>query len=167
VKNPQSCTILIKGPNDHTIAQMKDAVRDGLRAVDNTYNDGCAVPGAGSFEIAAAEHLSTFKKTVKGKARLGVEIFEQALLIVPKTLAENSGLDVMEVLLQAQAEHNESKALVGLDLSAGECISPSMEGIFDNYCVKRQMLNLTPVLAQQLLLVDEVIRAGRQMGKGG
>lgn len=42
-----------------------------------------------------------------------------------------------------------------------------MEGIFDNYCVKRQMLNLTPILAQQLLLVDEVIRAGRQMGRSG
>lgn len=167
VKNPSSCTILIKGPNEHTIAQMKDAVRDGLRAVANTYNDGCAVPGAGAFEIAAAEHLSNYKKTVKGKARLGVETVEQALLIVPKTLAENSGLDVMYCILKLQAEHCETKAAIGLDLTTGECISPSMEGVFDNYCVKRQMLNLTPVLAQQLLLVDEVIRAGRQMGKSG
>jgi len=167
VKNPQSCTILIKGPNDHTIAQMKDAVRDGLRSVANTYNDNCAIPGAGAFEVAAAEHLSTYKKTVKGKARLGVEIVEQALLIIPKTLAENSGLDVMECILRLQSEYNDTKAPVGLDLSTGDCISPSMEGIWDNYCVKRQMLNLTPVLAQQLLLVDEVIRAGRQMGKSG
>jgi T-complex protein 1 subunit zeta len=166
VKHPMSCTILCKGPNDHTIAQMKDAVRDGLRAVANTHQDGCAIPGAGAFEIAAAEHLSVYKKTVKGKARLGVEIFEQALLIVPKTLAENSGLDVMDCILKLQAEHCETKALVGLDLTTGEAMSPAMEGIFDNYCVKKQMLNLTPVLAQQLLLVDEVIRAGRQMGKG-
>lgn len=167
VKNPSSCTILIKGPNEHTIAQMKDAVRDGLRAVSNTYNDGCCIAGAGAFEIAAAEHLSNYKKTVKGKARLGVETVEQALLIVPKTLAENSGLDVMDCILKLQSEHCESKAAVGLDVTTGDCISPSMEGIFDNYCVKKQMLNLTPVLAQQLLLVDEVIRAGRQMGKGG
>jgi len=167
VKNPMSCTILIKGPNDHTIAQMKDAVRDGLRAVSNTIQDGCAMPGAGAFEVAASEHLSNYKKTVKGKARLGVEVFEQSLLIVPKTLAENSGLDVMDCILRLQAEHCETKSAIGLDVTTGEPISPAMEGIFDNYCVKRQMLNLTPVLAQQLLLVDEVIRAGRQMGKGG
>merc|ERR1711998_773248 len=143
--NPKSVTLLVKGPNDHTIAQIKDAVRDGLRAAANTLTDRCVVPGAGAFEIAAAEHLDTFKRTIKGKARLGVEIFAQALMVVPKTLAE-------------------SKSPVGIDVLTGEPCSPVMEGIYDNYCVKKQMLNLTPVLAQQLLLVDEVIRAGRQMG---
>merc|ERR1711966_113405 len=54
-KNPKSVTILIKGPNDHTIAQIKDAVRDGLRSAANTLTDRCVVPGAGAFEIAAAE----------------------------------------------------------------------------------------------------------------
>ena len=49
VKNPRSCTILIKGPNEHTIAMIKDAVRDGLRAVKNVYDDKAVVPGAGSF----------------------------------------------------------------------------------------------------------------------
>jgi len=166
VKNPKSVTILIKGPNDHTIAQLKDAVRDGLRATVNVLNDGFVIPGAGAFEIAAAENLDNFKKTVKGKARLGVEVFQQALMIVPKTLTENSGLDVMDCILRAQAEHAESKQPIGIDVLTGEPCSPGMEGIFDNYCVKKQLLNLTPVLAQQLLLVDEVIRAGRQMGKG-
>jgi len=163
-KNPKSVTILIKGPNDHTIAQIKDAVRDGLRSAANTLTDRCVVPGAGAFEIAAAEHLDTFKRTIKGKARLGVEIFAQALMVVPKTLTENSGLDVMDCILRAQGAHAESKTPVGIDVLTGEPCSPTMEGIYDNYCVKKQMLNLTPVLAQQLLLVDEVIRAGRQMG---
>jgi T-complex protein 1 subunit zeta len=57
VENPFSCTILIKGPNDYSIAQTKDAIRDGLRAVANTIEDKCVLPGAGSFEIAAWEHL--------------------------------------------------------------------------------------------------------------
>jgi len=57
VKNPRSCTILIKGPNEHTIAMIKDAIRDGLRAVKNVYDDKSIVPGAGSFEIAAYCHL--------------------------------------------------------------------------------------------------------------
>jgi T-complex protein 1 subunit zeta len=68
VRNPRSCTILIKGQNDHTIAQMKDAVRDGLRAVYNTLQDGKLVPGGGAFEVAAAHHLRTqAKKAVTGK----------------------------------------------------------------------------------------------------
>ena len=57
VENPFSCTILIKGPNDYSIAQTKDAIRDGLRSIKNTIDDKAVVPGAGSFEIAAAEHL--------------------------------------------------------------------------------------------------------------
>lgn len=57
VANPLSCTILIKGPNEHTIAMVKDAIRDGLRAVKNTYDDKCLVPGGGAFEIAAYVHL--------------------------------------------------------------------------------------------------------------
>lgn len=52
VQNPTSCTILIKGPADHTLAQVKDAIRDGLRAVKNTLDDGATVLGAGAFEVS-------------------------------------------------------------------------------------------------------------------
>jgi T-complex protein 1 subunit zeta len=167
VANPQSCTILIKGPNDHEIAQMKDAVRDGLRAVRNALVDGCLVPGAGSFEIACREKLMAYAKTVSGKTRLGVEVFAEALLVIPKTLAENSGFDVQETILRLQEEFEASgkKDPVGLDIYSGEPISPEIEGIYDNFIVKRQMMMLAPILAEQLLLVDEVIRAGRQMGR--
>ena len=167
VSNPQSCTILIKGPNDHEIAQLKDAVRDGLRAVRNAITDECLVPGAGSFEIACREQVASFAKTVSGKTRLGVEVFADALLVIPKTLAENSGLDVQETIIKLQEAFQASNgAPVGLELFSGEPISPEIEGIFDNYIVKRQMLTLAPILAEQLLLVDEVIRAGKQMGRG-
>jgi T-complex protein 1 subunit zeta len=167
VKNPQSCTILIKGPNDHEIAQLKDAVRDGLRSVRNAIVDRALVPGAGAFEIAARDRLMKFAKTVSGKTRLGVEVFAEALLVIPKVLAENSGLDVQETLLKLEEEFlaTGAKEPVGLELFSGEAMSPEVEGVYDNYIVKRQMLMLAPVLAEQLLLVDEVIRAGRQMGK--
>ncbi|QHO12775.1 T-complex protein 1 subunit zeta [Arachis hypogaea] len=67
VKNPSSCTILIKSPNDHTIAQIKDAVRDGLRAVKNTIEDESVVLGAGAFEVAARQYLiNEVKKIVQG-----------------------------------------------------------------------------------------------------
>ena len=179
VKNPQSCTILIKGPNDHAIAQFKDACRDGLRGVTNAILDGCVIEGAGSFELAASHHLMEgLRKKTSGKAKLGVQVFAEALLVVPKTLAENSGFDAQDCLLKLQEEFektnsgglwgkivggSESPVAVGLDLVSGEAMSPAVEGVFDNYIVKKQMLSLAPVLAEQLLLVDEVIRAGRQM----
>ncbi|XP_011097194.1 T-complex protein 1 subunit zeta 1 [Sesamum indicum] len=165
VKNPHSCTILIKGPNDHTIAQIKDAVRDGLRAVKNTIEDEAVVLGAGSFEVAARQYLvNEVKKSVQGRAQLGVEAFADALLVVPKILAENSGLDTQDVIIELAGEHDKGN-VVGLNLHTGEPIDPQMEGIFDNYSVKRQIINSGPVIASQLLLVDEVIRAGRNMRK--
>lgn len=95
VANPTSCTILVKGPNDYSIAQSKEAIRDGLRAVKNTLDDQCVVPGAGAFEIAAAENLRAYaKEHVSGKVKLGVYVFANALEIIPRTLAENSGFDI-------------------------------------------------------------------------
>ena len=100
VKNPLSVTILIKGPNDYSIAQTRDAIRDGLRAVQNAVLDGSVVPGAGAFEVAAADHLAEYRKTVKGKAKYGVDAFADAMLVVPRTLASNSGHDPQEVCIK-------------------------------------------------------------------
>ena len=166
VPNTFSCTILIKGQNEHTINQLKDAVRDGLRAVTNTINDKAVIPGAGAFEIAVSVELKKEAKNIKGKARLGAEAFADAILIIPRTLAENSGLDSQEVLLELIADYEARGVPVGVNVNDGKPISPVLEGIYDNFCVKQQFLQLAPVLAQQLLLVDEVMRAGKQMGGG-
>ena len=162
----QSCTLLLQGPNTHSLNQTKDAVKDGLRALKNALEDNAVVAGAGAFEVATSWHLQqNVIPAVKGKAKLGVQAFCDALLIIPKTLAENSGFDVQDTLLKLQEEHASSKMLVGLDTKTGGAILPSDEGIWDNVRVKRQSLYLSTVLASQLLLVDEVMRAGKQMGK--
>jgi T-complex protein 1 subunit zeta len=83
---------------------------------------------------------------------------------VPKTLAENAGLDTQDVIISLTSEHDKGN-IVGLDLQDGEPVDPQLAGIFDNYSVKRQLINSGPVIASQLLLVDEVIRAGRNMRK--
>lgn len=164
-KNPSSCTIHVLGPNPHTIAQIKAAIRDGLRNVKNTIDDQAVVPGAGAFELALHQSLMEFKRTVSGKARTGVQAFADAVLVIPKTLADNSGFDVMDTLIKLQEERERSGAAVGLDVHSGEPMLPEQHGIFDNYIVKRQFLHLSTVLATQLLLVDEVMRAGKKMGK--
>ena len=167
VANPFSCTILIKGPNDYSIAQVKDAIRDGLRAVTNTIADKCVVAGAGAFEVGASCHLTNWMKTnVSGKARLGVQAFADALLVIPRTLAENSGLDQQDTLLKVVEAHEKTGLAYGVDTISGEAQPVSVSQIWDNYIVKRQFLNIAPVLAEQLLLVDEVMRAGKNM-RGG
>uniref|UniRef100_A0A8C9MCK0 Chaperonin containing TCP1 subunit 6B n=1 Tax=Panthera tigris altaica TaxID=74533 RepID=A0A8C9MCK0_PANTA len=158
--NPRSVTLLVKGPNKHTLTQIKDALRDGLRAIKNAIEDGCVVPGAGAVEVAIAEALVNYKHSVKGRARLGVQAFANALLIIPKVLAQNSGYDLQETLVKVQAEHSESKQPVGIDLNTGEPMLAADAGVWDNYCVKKQLLHSCTVIATNILLVDEIMRAG-------
>jgi T-complex protein 1 subunit zeta len=141
LKNPLSVTILIKGPNKHSIVQAKDAIYDGLRAIKNAIEDHSLVAGAGAFEIALYSELIKYKNEVPGKAQLGVQAFADSLLIIPKTLAFNAGFDQQEVIIKLLKEYNVSKQPVGVDLNTGEAINPVDFGIFDNYRVKRQLIN--------------------------
>lgn len=164
VKKLKSCTILVKGPNEHTITQIKDAIRDGLRTVKNTIEDKCVVCGGGAFEIAANQDLLEYMKTLSGKVKLGVEAFAKALLVIPRTLAENSGFDYQESLLNAIEATQKEKKPFGIDVETGKPLPSEVQGIFDNYCVKRNFLSIAPALTEQLLQIDEIIRAGKQMG---
>jgi len=163
VKNPLSVTILIRGPNAHTINQVKDAVRDGLRAVNNTIEDKSVIPGGGAFELAAHCDLMKYKDTLQGKLKLGVQVYADALLVIPKTLANNSGFDPHDSIIPLIDEHKNGH-IVGIDVNTGEPFDPVSEGVFDNYRVKRQQLHSSAVLSGQLLLVDEILRAGKAQG---
>jgi len=167
VTNPFSCTILIKGPNEYSISQIKDAIRDGLRAVKNVFDDGYVLPGAGAFEIGCHSFLIDYARNeVEGKTALGVHAFADALLSIPKAIAENAGQDPQQAVLTTEKRSRDNKTLMGIDISNGEALNPLLHGIIDNYCVKKTFLYLGPVLVQQLLLVDEVMRAGKQIRKG-
>lgn len=157
VKEPRSVTMLIKGerlsawgqsgadgagPNAHTMNQIQDALRDGFRSVKNAIEDHCVIPGAGAFEVACAAHLLTaLKASAKGRTKLGVQAFSEAMLVIPKTLAANGGYDVQDAIVALQQEAEDTDDPVGLDLRSGEPMNPVAEGIWDNYRVKRQMLH--------------------------
>ncbi|MCJ1319746.1 T-complex protein 1 subunit zeta [Xylographa vitiligo] len=170
VKDPKSVTLLIKGPNAHTITQITDAVRDGLRSVYNMIIDKSVVPGAGAFQIACAARLSSeaFGKGVKGKTQYGVSAFAEALLIIPKTLAANSGLDIQDSLAALQDEQADGN-IVGLDLNTGEPMDPIQAGVYDSFRVLRNCIASSTGIASNLLLCDEMLKArqmGRQQGPG-
>ena len=105
-----------------------------------------------------AEALVKYMPSVKGRAQLGVQAFADALLIIPKVLAQNSGFDLQETLVKIQAEHSESSQLVGVDLNTDEPMVAAEAGIWDNYCVKKQLLHSCTVIATNILLVDEIMR---------
>ncbi|KAF2966091.1 hypothetical protein GQX73_g7481 [Xylaria multiplex] len=167
VKDPKSVTLMIKGPNAHTITQITDAVRDGLRSVYNMIVDKSVVPGGGAFQVACASHLKSdsFRKTVKGKAKSGVDAFADALLIIPKTLAANAGHDIQDALAAVQDAHNEGE-IAGLDLVLGGPMDPTLEGVYDSFRVLRNCIASSSSIASNLLLCDEMLKA-RQMGRQG
>ena len=159
-RHPTSCTILVRGPNDHSIRQIQDAVHDGLRAVANLIEDRCIVPGAGAFELAAHLHLHQYKQQVAGRAKIGVQAFADAMLVIPKVLCANSGLDAQGTLIEL-LDVCQKGVRVGVDVETGKAMIPEKVGVWDNYRVKKQFLHLGSLIAIKLLLVDEVMRAGR------
>ncbi|VDD90764.1 unnamed protein product [Enterobius vermicularis] len=145
-KDPKSVTLLMKGPNKHTIVQIKDALHDGLRAVFNTLSDKAVVPGAGAFEIAAHCMLKKEIDCVKGRGKLGVQAYADALLVIPKTLALNAGFDAQDTIVKLVQEYQSNEG--------------KLPGIWDNVIVKKNSISSCYVIASNLLLVDEVMRAG-------
>ena len=149
--------MLIRGSDQQEIDQMKDTIRDGLRACKNAMEDNGVLVGAGTFELQCWKELNEFAKTVKGKVKIGVQVLAEALLIIPKTLIENSGYDVMEKLYELQDKINEGK-VGGVDIDSGNFIENP--NVWDGVKVKKQMIQLSTVLSSQLMLVDVVMRCG-------
>jgi len=168
--NPRSVTLLVRGPNKHTITQIKDAIKDGLMAVRNCFIDNGVIPGAGAFELAAYADLMKYKESVKGRLKLGVQCFAEALLVIPKTLATNAGFDAQETLvtlLDEEAKAREAKrGAIGVDLATGGACLPFEMGIVDNYSVKKHIITSSSTIASNLLLVDEIMKAGISTTKG-
>lgn len=107
-----------------------------------------------------------YHEGVKGKARLAIAAYAEALLIIPKVLAVNSGYDAQDVIVKLQEEARINPDPIGIDLSSGEAMNPKDAGVYDNYIVKRQIVNSCTVIASNLLLVDEIMRAGMSSLKG-
>eukprot|EP01004_Peranema_trichophorum_P002798 NODE_1829_length_1788_cov_111.735135_g1537_i1.p1 GENE.NODE_1829_length_1788_cov_111.735135_g1537_i1~~NODE_1829_length_1788_cov_111.735135_g1537_i1.p1 ORF type:complete len:546 (+),score=108.52 NODE_1829_length_1788_cov_111.735135_g1537_i1:59-1696(+) len=169
--NPKSCTILIKGPNKHTMAQVKEAVRDGLRSVRNTLEDQYVVPGAGAFEVAAQVHLDEFLEQAQGHVKIGVRAFGEALTIIPRTLSSSTGRDdAAYMLIELQEQHKSAKRkgldeCPGVDVIGGGIADALVMQVWDSYSAKRNIVNTAAEVACQLMLCDEIMKAGT--GKGG
>ncbi|KAK2090874.1 T-complex protein 1 subunit zeta [Saguinus oedipus] len=129
--------------------------------VKRAINDGCVVPGAGAIEVEVAEALIKYKTSVKGRAQVVVQAFIDALLIILKVIVQNSAFKLQERYLKFK--QNIQNQFADVDLNIDEPMLVAEIGIWDNYCVKKQLLHSCSVIATNILLVEEIMQAINRM----
>ncbi len=169
-KNPKALTILIRGSTEHVIDEIERAIKDGIGDVAVALEKGLVVAGGGAFEIEMSKRLKKFSQGIRGREQLAINAFAEAFEVIPRTLAENAGLDPIEVLTELKARHEEGKATYGLDVSTnvsivGEITDTIKKGIIEPLEIKIQATRSASEVAVMILRIDDVIASSK--GGGG
>lgn len=160
--NPKSVTLLVRGSTQHVIDELERALTDGIGVVTSAAREGRVVVGGGAVEIELARKLREFAHTSSGREQLAIEAFATAVEAIPETLAENAGLDVIEVLTQLRKRHQEGHVHDGLNLftdSIGDCAE---SGIVEPLKVKTQAISSATEVATMILRIDDVLVSNRK-----
>jgi len=119
-KNPKAVSIIIKGGTEHVVDELGRALEDALRVVGCVVEDKKVVAGGGAPEVELALRLKEYAATQGGRIQLAIDAFASALEVIPRTLAENAGLDPIDKLVDLRAAHEKGKKTYGLDVFKGE-----------------------------------------------
>ena len=167
-KDPKSVVILIRGGTDLIIDEADRAIHDALCVTRDVIEDQKIVGGGGAPEIEAAIQLRKYAQTLGGREQLAVEVFADALDIVPKTLAENAGLDQIDVLMKLRAAHQAGNKFAAIDLDTGEIVDDMMAiGVVEPTVVKIQAIKSSTEAASMILRIDDVIAGTKSAGPPG
>ncbi|MBN2109722.1 MAG: TCP-1/cpn60 chaperonin family protein [Methanosarcinaceae archaeon] len=164
-ENPKAVSILLRGGTEHVIDNIERALNDALRVVGVAIEDEKLVAGGGSPEVELALRLQEYASTLSGREQLAVKAFAEALEIVPRTLAENAGLDPIDMLMELRAHHEKGQKTAGLNVYAGEVIDMWEAGVVEPLRVKTQAVNAAAESAVMILRIDDII-ASRQGSAG-
>jgi thermosome len=156
-KNPKALTILIRGGTEHVISEIERALKDGMGVVASALKDKKILPGAGAIEIELARRLRDYAITLGGREQLAIEEFASALEFIPVTLAENAGLDPIDVLTELRARHMKGETNAGLNLLTGKIEDSILAGIIEPIRIKTQALASSTEVAVMILRIDDVI----------
>ncbi|RLG10914.1 thermosome subunit, partial [Candidatus Pacearchaeota archaeon] len=156
-KNPKALTILIHGGSEHVMDEIERAIMDGLGDVASSLKTGLVVPGGGAIEIELSKRLREFAQGLQGRERLAVEEFAGALEFIPTTLAENAGLDPIDILTELKAKHNAGDKNSGLNLFTNQIENVLEARIIEPYKIKSQAINSASEVATMILRIDDVI----------
>lgn len=158
-KNPKAVTILIHGGTKHILDEIERAFLDGIGDIVSTIETGLVVPGGGAIEIELGKRLREFSNTLQGRERLAVEEFANALEFIPTTLAENAGLDPIDILTELKAKHESGDKNAGLNLFTNKVENVLNARIIEPYKIKSQALSSATDVATMILRIDDVIAA--------
>ena len=166
-KNPKAVSILIRGGTEHVVDEVERALHDALKVVGVALEDGVAVPGGGATEIELAMKLRDYAPSVGGREQLAIERFADALEIIPRTLAENAGMDAIDVIMKLKADHQNNEKHAGVDVLDGNIADMVEKKVIEPLRVKKQAIESATEVATMILRIDDVIAAkGSEKGKG-
>ncbi|WP_135303251.1 thermosome subunit alpha [Haloarcula amylovorans] len=154
----EAVTVFARGSTDHVVDEIERALNDALDVVVAALDAGGVVPGAGATEIAIADHIRSKAASIEGRKQLAVEAFADAVDVLPRTLAENTGLDAIDALVDLRSEHeNEGIAGVISEGQTGVVGDPVEYGILDPAAVKREAIDSATEAATMIVRIDDVI----------
>ena len=160
-KNPDTYSILLRGGTEHVVTSLDRAMNDALRVVAVAIEDRNIVAGGGSPEIELALRLREYAATLKGREQLAVSKFADAMEIIPKTLAENAGLDPVDMLVELKSQHEQGQKNTGLDVYKGMPVDMLKKGVIEPLRVKTQAIASATEAASMILRIDDVIASAK------
>jgi len=156
-KNPKAVTILIRGGTEHVVDEVKRAMDDSMGDVVSALKIGKVVAGAGSVEIELAKELRKFADSLSGREQLAVQAFANAIEIIPRTLAENAGLDPIDITTELKAAHDKKQIWAGVDVFSGKVVDAWKAGVIEPLKIKTQAVSSAAEVAEMILRIDDVI----------
>jgi chaperonin GroEL (HSP60 family) len=157
-------TVLLRGGTDHVVDEVERAVRDAIAVVAQILVDGRILPGGGATEVAIAGQLREYADSVAGREQLAIEAFADALEAIPRTLAENAGLDPIDALVRLRTEHATGNTGAGIDAHAGAVADVWEQSVVEPLRVHAHAIQSATEAAILILRVDDVIAAGDLAG---
>ncbi|PIN94171.1 thermosome subunit [Candidatus Pacearchaeota archaeon CG10_big_fil_rev_8_21_14_0_10_31_24] len=155
--NPRAVSLILRGGSSHVLDEIERAITDGLGDVISAIKSGTIVAGGGAIEIELSKELNLFSRTLGGREQLAVQEFSLALESIPETLAENAGLDPLEVLTDLKKQHDIGLKFHGLNLFSDKIEDTLQAGIIEPIKVKIQAITSASEVATMILRIDDVL----------
>ena len=160
-KHPKAVTLLIRGGTQRMIAEAERSIHDALCVIKDVLQEPRMVAGGGAPELEMANVLKSYADTLPGREQLAVRVYAEALETIPVTLAENAGLDPIDVLSELRSRHEKGEKWAGLEVLSGKVQDMSKVGVFEPITVKKQIIKSATEAATMILKIDDMIAAGK------
>ena len=165
-KEKNAVTVILHGGTEHVVASLQRAMDDALHVVSVALEDGKVVAGGGAPEVELSLRLNEYAASLKGRQQLAVSKFAEALETIPETLAENSGFDPIDKLVELRSQHEDGNKNAGLDVYTGKIIDMWEADVIEPLRIKTQAIQSATEAAVMILRIDDVVAASPNSGGG-